>query len=245
MRSLALATLISAVFAADPLSCSTNTLSCSSRSTNSCCSPTYGQVVLELQWIPGYGPSDAFTMHGLWPNTCTGGRAPNDGCDDSRQYSDISSLLTESVAADMNTYWPSDQGDNNVFWSHEWQKHGTCVTTLAPSCFSDGTYQQGEEVSMYFGKALELRSTYDLYAAMNNAGFGPVDSASSGYSATDVAQAIRKSFGVSVQLECKKSAIIGARMYFGVQGRDTYVPQNAPSSTGCRGKVYLPYKNTH
>jgi len=244
MRYLTFAMLASAAFAATPLSCSSNAMSCSSRSSNSCCSPKYGQVVLELQWIPGYGPANAFTMHGLWPNTCSGGRAPADGCDGDRQYSDISSLLTQSVAADMNTYWPSDQGDNNVFWSHEWQKHGTCVSTLAPNCFQDGTYQQGDEVSIYFGKALELRSTYDIYAAMKSAGLRPVRSASQGYSADKVVAAIRQAYGVTVELECKKTAIIGVRMYFGVQGSDNYVPQNAPSgSHGCRGKVYLPIKH--
>lgn len=45
------------------------TLSCSTRVSNQCCSPAYGLVVLVQQWVPGYGPSNAFTMHGLWPDT--------------------------------------------------------------------------------------------------------------------------------------------------------------------------------
>lgn len=32
---------------------------------DSCCSPKYGLVVLALQWVPGYGPADEFTIHGM------------------------------------------------------------------------------------------------------------------------------------------------------------------------------------
>jgi ribonuclease T2 len=200
---------------------------------------------MEMQWIPGYGPDNAFTMHGLWPNMCSGAQGPKDGCDESRQYTDISSYFDSSLLSQMNTYWPSDQGDNSVFWMHEWQKHGTCVSTLAPSCFDSSSYNTGDEVALYFGKALELRQTYDIYAAMNNAGYGPVDSASNGYNVNDVVSAIKSAYGVTVQLECKGSAIDGVRMWFNVRGADTYVPINAPTSTQkCRGTIYLPNKNS-
>lgn len=35
-------------------------------SVDSCCSPKYGLVVLALQWVPGYGPADEFTIHGTY-----------------------------------------------------------------------------------------------------------------------------------------------------------------------------------
>lgn len=200
---------------------------------------------MEMQWIPGYGPSDAFTMHGLWPNTCSGAQGPKDGCDESRQYTDISSYFDSSFLDQMNTFWPSDQGDNNEFWMHEWQKHGTCVSTLAPKCFDQSSYATGEEVPMYFGKALELRQTYDMYAAMNNAGYGPVSSAEQGYNVNNVVAAIRTAYGVNVQLMCKGAAIDGIRMWFNVKGADSYVPINAPTSQQkCRGTIYLPLKDS-
>jgi len=238
--------LLAPLIAADlgsPKSCPLNSMSCSSPSSDSCCSPKYGQVVLELQWLPGYGPATAFTMHGLWPNTCSGGMGPANGCDDNRQYDDVQGYLDSSLLDDMNTYWPSNKNDNNAFWVHEWQKHGTCVTTLFPSCFDSDSYQTGDEVSVYFRSALALRQQYDLYAAMKDAGFGAVRSVSQGYNAEDVVAAIRRKFGVTVALECKGSMINGARMYFGVRGRDTYVPQNASGGQKCRGKVFLPLKS--
>lgn len=41
-----------------------STVSCQSTNVDSCCSPKNGLVVLALQWIVGYGPSDEFTVHG-------------------------------------------------------------------------------------------------------------------------------------------------------------------------------------
>ena len=35
-------------------------------SVDSCCSPKYGLVVLALQWVPGFGPADEFTIHGSY-----------------------------------------------------------------------------------------------------------------------------------------------------------------------------------
>lgn len=51
------------------------------------------------------------------------------------------------------------------FWSHEWSKHGTCVSTLRPTCYGD-SYQKYQDVIDYFEKVLELRDTYDLYGAL-------------------------------------------------------------------------------
>jgi len=226
-------------------SCSSTPLSCTSaaRGLDSCCTPTYGNLVLEQQWIPGYGPEDAFTLHGLWPNTCSGAQGPKNGCDDTRQYTDISSYFDSSLLNEMNTFWPSDQGDNNQFWIHEWQKHGTCVSTLAPDCLDSSNYNTGDEVPLYFGKALELRGKYDIYAAMSKAGYGTSSGARDGFNTDDVVAAIRRAYGVTVQLSCKGSAINGVRMWFDVQGADGYVPVNAPTSQQkCRGTIYLPSK---
>ena len=45
--------------------CNASTISCHwSGPVDECCSPKYGLVVLALQWFPGWGPSDEFTIHG-------------------------------------------------------------------------------------------------------------------------------------------------------------------------------------
>ena len=55
----------------------------------------------------------------------------------------------------MNTYWLPDRGTLEHFWEHEWNKHGTCVNTLAPSCYGEG-YQAGDEVIDFFNRAVEV-----------------------------------------------------------------------------------------
>lgn len=44
----------------------------------------------------------------------------------------------------METYWQSNDESPEAFWAHEWSTHGTCVSTLEPSCFSG--YTSGAEV---------------------------------------------------------------------------------------------------
>ncbi|KAI8854893.1 ribonuclease T2-like protein [Chytridium lagenaria] len=106
--------------------CSANTLSCSS--TNSCCVPTNGKMVLAIQWIKGYCATSscttAWTIHGLWPNTCTS--AIKTSCDSSRAYSNVETLISSSsIYASMKKYW---------FWAHEWEAHGTCYSPAATTC---------------------------------------------------------------------------------------------------------------
>lgn len=48
-----------------PSYCNASTVSCHwSGAVDACCSPKYGLVVLALQWSPGWGPADEFTIHG-------------------------------------------------------------------------------------------------------------------------------------------------------------------------------------
>ncbi|KAF9199071.1 ribonuclease T2-like, partial [Haplosporangium sp. Z 27] len=186
-------------------SCPTNVLSCSSNASgvDSCCLPDMGLIVLVQQWYNGLGPSNEFTMHGLWPDTCSGGQGPSSGCDSSRVYSDIESRLESYPNADsnfmndMNNYWSSYTGDNNSFWSHEWSKHGTCVSTLAPSCISN--YVQDEDVYNYFSTALGLRSQYNLYDALSKAGITP----GSNPNVDDMHTAIQNAFGVDAEINCQ------------------------------------------
>eukprot|EP00310_Coccolithus_braarudii_P009686 CAMPEP_0183360750 /NCGR_PEP_ID=MMETSP0164_2-20130417/56052_1 /TAXON_ID=221442 /ORGANISM="Coccolithus pelagicus ssp braarudi, Strain PLY182g" /LENGTH=156 /DNA_ID=CAMNT_0025535175 /DNA_START=131 /DNA_END=601 /DNA_ORIENTATION=- len=77
------------------------------------------------------------TIHGLWPqwaDSC-GGPAFDE--------SQISSILSQ-----MQTDWPSCVGSssNEQFWSHEWEKHGSCT---------------GLSQLDYFSTALKLYTEYN------------------------------------------------------------------------------------
>ncbi|KAI1313047.1 ribonuclease T2-like [Mortierella claussenii] len=201
-----------------------------------------GLFVLVQQWYNGLGPSNQFTMHGLWPDTCSGGQGPSNGCDSSRVYDDVGTRLQNYANAapgfldDMNTYWSSYNGDNNVFWSHEWSKHGTCVSTLAPSCI-DG-YVQDQDVYNYFSKALALRQQYDIYGALANAGILP----GSTPNVADMHSAIRSAFGVDAEINCSSGSLSEIWLFFHVQNGDSYVPTAAQSRGSCSGAISYPTK---
>lgn len=97
------------------------------------------------------------------PDHCDGTYDAN--CDASRAYTNISSIISAAgqtaLLNDMNTYWKDYQGDDESFWEHEWGKHGTCVSTLNPSCYTN--YVPQEEVVTYFQKTVDLYKTLDSY----------------------------------------------------------------------------------
>ncbi|KAI9024316.1 RNase Sy [Phycomyces nitens] len=250
MKLLATATslfALSSLVSASPLlraradTCSLTALSCStSAASDSCCSPTYGLLVLVQQWLTGYGPTDEFTLHGLWPDTCSGAQTSSSGCDSSRAYSNVGSIV-ESGNSDlfdqMSTYWPSYTGDDSTFWTHEWDKHGTCVTTLDPACFGD-SYTKYQDMYTYFAKVLELRSTYNLHDILADAGITPGGS----YKATAMIAAIKKSTGFTPRITCTSGTLNEIWLYFNVKGASTYVPVAAVSSSTCSGTVKYPAK---
>ena len=52
-------------------------------------------------------------------------------CDLSRRENNIAGVLESagqtSLLSYMDTYWKDIKGDDNDLWSHEWNKHGTCL----------------------------------------------------------------------------------------------------------------------
>jgi ribonuclease T2 len=80
-------------------------------------------------------------------------------CNQAPQYHNITQILEKSGQTElldfMDTHWLPDRGTLEHFWEHEWNKHGTCVNTLAPSCYGEG-YQAGDEVVDFFNRAVEV-----------------------------------------------------------------------------------------
>ncbi|KAI8319175.1 ribonuclease T2 [Martensiomyces pterosporus] len=222
-------------------SCPSGAISCqaSSQGLSSCCAPTYGLVVLVQQWYNGLGPADQFTLHGLWPDTCTGGQTGSTGCDSSRVYSNVATIVqnyNSTLYDQMNTYWSSYTGDNNSFWSHEWSKHGTCVTTLNPSCYAN--YIQYEDVNDYFSTVIGLRSQYDYYSALASQGIVPT--AGQTFYASDFKAAIKSVLGIDVVIHCSSGALSEIWAWFNVQDAATYIPTDTYGSDSCTSFTYAP-----
>jgi len=112
--------------------------------------------------------TDTMTIHGLWPEW-------TNGCDGA----DFDISLLAPIKDQMDKIWlscPEDGGDNEKFWSHEWQKHGTCTGMDQLSYFKKGldlfqkNEQQcpdGSDCSICFDKALDSTMKCDLKEKAN------------------------------------------------------------------------------
>lgn len=87
-------------------------------------------------------------------------------CDPTREYTNITSIISESGRAGlldyMKIYWKDYKGDDEDFWEHEWDKHGTCISTLEPKCYSN--YASQQDVVDYFAKTVELFQDLNSYS---------------------------------------------------------------------------------
>ncbi|KAL5365519.1 ribonuclease T2-like protein [Aspergillus floccosus] len=225
-----------------PFSCTNST-----SVPDSCCFNSPGGALLLTQfwdYDPATGPSDSWTLHGLWPDNCDG--SYEQFCDSSREYSNITAILQEQGRDDllsyMKTYWPDYQGDDESFWEHEWNKHGTCINTIEPSCYTD--YSPQQEVGDYLAKAVELFKGLDTYKALSGAGITPDSSKT--YKRSEIESALAKLHGGSTPyLGCKDGALNEVWYFFNVKGNlvdGQYKPTESLTDSKCpsSGIKYVP-----
>ncbi|KAI4141327.1 MAG: hypothetical protein L6R39_005397 [Caloplaca ligustica] len=227
------------VLGGSPATCSNPQLSCQNTTAvaDTCCFNAPGGQLLQTQFWdtnPPTGPSDHWTVHGLWPDHCDG--TFDQYCDPNRQYTNISAIISAAGQTDllnyMNTYWKDYQGNDESFWEHEWGKHGTCISTLEPGCYSN--YAPQEEVVDYFQKTVDLFKTLDSYAFLSAAGIVP--STTTTYTSADILAALAKPRGVQVAIQCRSSALDEIWYFYDVRGSvqtGTFVPTN-PGKTALK-----------
>ena len=127
-----------------------------------------------------------------------------------------------SLLSYMDTYWKDIKGDDNDLWSHEWNKHGTCLrydndvlptfryfliaymishSTLGPKCV-DNTEQA---VVYYFNSAVNLFQNLPTFDWLAAAGITPSRTAT--YSRNEIISVLRASYGFTVGLECQSHTL--------------------------------------
>ncbi|RCK64769.1 Ribonuclease T2-like 1-A [Candida viswanathii] len=222
-----------------PLSCST-----SGDTSNSCCyeSPA-GVIELTQFWDydPVTGPSDIFTMHGLWSMYCTGTSYPQ-SCDSSLEVTSSGSTLQDIIVNQFNDqelydnlskYWKDINGNDHLFWAHEWNKHGTCFSTIKPSCYTD--YKTNENVYDFIKVLYNLWSQVPTYQWLSDAGITPSTTAT--YTKDQIQNALKGKFGKNVYFKCdSNNAINEVWYYYNVKGSllgEGFVPIDAVSSSNC------------
>ncbi|KAI0630578.1 ribonuclease T2 [Trametes polyzona] len=215
---------------------------------NLCCFEAPGGLLMQTQFwdaSPASGPSDSWTIHGLWPNNCDGTFAQD--CDPSRDYKDIAGLLEDQGAEDtlafMQEFWVDLDGRNEEFWEHEWKTHGTCYSTLQPSCLPDGS-PRGAEAVAFFQTVVKLFKTLPTYEFLASAGITPTESET--FTLDTLVDTLRSATGVTPALNCERGTTLNAiEWYFNLQGsvlNGDFVPIDAISRGSCReeGIKYLP-----
>jgi len=196
-------------------------VSCSpqAQSTSSCCVVTPGGVLVHAQfWDLNIGQADSWGIHGLWPDTCE--NTYLESCDSTREYSAtqivnaIQSAGQTSLLDYMNTYYLSDDESPEDFWQHEWTEHGTCVSTLEPSCFEN--YVMAQEVVPYFSTVVAIFKQLDTYSALSAQGITPSDSDS--YTLKELQSAVEKGTGYTPDFICKDSTLTTVEYYLNAVG---------------------------
>ncbi|CAK5277098.1 unnamed protein product [Mycena citricolor] len=219
---------------------SSGALSCSSSKSGTCCFEAPGGLLLQTQFwdtSPSTGPSNSWTIHGLWPDNCDGTFTSN--CDSSRDYTDIGSLLSaqggSSTLSYMQTFWKNDPNDGTdaSLWAHEWAAHGTCYSTLHTSCLPSGS-PKGAEAVAFFETTVNLFKTLPTYEWLAAAGITP--SSSTTHTLASLTSALRNAWGFTPALSCTGSNLGGISYYFHVSGSlidGTFQPIDSPSSSTC------------
>ncbi|KAF5375787.1 hypothetical protein D9757_008989 [Collybiopsis confluens] len=220
----------------------TGTASCHNTSAVSdlCCFESPGGLLLQTQFWdfnPSTGPSNSWTIHeltaitvGLWPDNCDGTFTEN--CDASRDQSAITS------------FWKNDPNDgtDEEFWSHEWDTHGTCYSTLRPTCLPSGS-PSGTDAVTFYETVVRLFQTLPTYTWLANQGITP--SSSTTHTLTSLENALAAEAGVKPMLTCSGSDLNQIAWYFNLKGSlidGVFEPIDSPEASSCpsSGILYPP-----
>lgn len=64
----------------------------------------------------------------------------------------------------LDLYWKSNNGNHESLWIHEFNKHGTCISTIRPECYAEweaNNIDKKRTVYDYF------RITYNLFKKLD------------------------------------------------------------------------------
>ncbi|KAK6463092.1 ribonuclease T2 precursor [Scheffersomyces coipomensis] len=200
-------------------------------------------------------PRQTFTIHGLWNDLCDG--SYNQYCNSSLEISDATDNITHVIVDTFNEpelfdtmikYWVNNvisnvpNGGSISLWEHEYNKHGTCMNTLLPECFS-GDYTQFENTIQFYKKVVEIWKTYPTYQFLLSEGIIPT--VSEQYALSDVQKVLAdNNDGRQVYVGCINGTIDEIWYYNNLKGNvltGEYRPIDTLTNSTCPDKVwYLP-----
>lgn len=97
----------------------------------------------------------------------------------------------------------------------QWQKHGTCISTLNPSCYGP-SYKEYEEVVDFFEVTTKLFSKLDTFKWLRKAGIVP--SLNETYTLAQLQSVAITEFGYEIQWQCSGNTLNAAWYGFNTLG---------------------------
>ncbi|EDO17044.1 hypothetical protein Kpol_530p14 [Vanderwaltozyma polyspora DSM 70294] len=178
------------------------------------------------------GPLESFTIHGLWPDNCDGGF--EQFCRSDLAIDDVDYLLRsdqfnnktnldisgEELLFELNKLWKSNNGNHESLWIHEFNKHGTCIKTIRPDCYSrwgqlDSSNDEDKKQAVYdyFRIAYKLFKKLDTFEFLKESGIVP--SVNKTYTREEIQKALQKKFnGNNVYIGCDNRNALNEIWYF-------------------------------
>ncbi|KAJ9073759.1 hypothetical protein DSO57_1012975 [Entomophthora muscae] len=188
-----------------------------------------GLVVLAQQWT-----GNAFTIHGLWPGNCLTGGSPDGGCTGPRYPSLLPQVARDAALyQSMSTYWPSVDGK---FWSNQWNKHGSCLSTVQSQCH--GNDDPPNDIFRYF------RMTLDLYGQYNATHEILQDSVPGEFYRVGHFENSLAEWQGSVTLHCTGNELSEVRIYLLGKANNQFLLHPAWKIGNCAGRIRLSPSDT-
>ncbi|EST05311.1 Ribonuclease T2-like protein [Kalmanozyma brasiliensis GHG001] len=198
------------------------------------------------------GPKDSTTIHGLWPDYCDGTYPAF--CSNASGIPEYTGAQIEAVMqkydpalfAYYQTYFKDLNGDSADFLEHEYNKHGTCFTTMRPTCQPALPWISKPDFAVlnYFRQIAHKFAERPTYNILANAGIVP--SATQNYTLVQVQDALKKVHGGTPYVGCNKKtgALSEFWFYWNVRGQvnfGLYEPVESTTKSNCPASLrYLP-----
>ncbi|CUM62764.1 uncharacterized protein PRCAT00000321001 [Priceomyces carsonii] len=227
-----------------PITCSNST-----PIENKCCFESPGGIFLQTQfwdYYPPIGDNDTFTLHGLWPDNCDG--SYEQFCDDTMNIDKAGDIVLNQFGdkvlyEKMKKHWKNFNGDDDSLWVHEFNKHGTCVKTLYPTCYR--SFIANKNVVDYFNISMKLYESLPTFKLLEADGIVP--STTETYTKRQIADALSKGFGGhNVYFKCNKYRALQEIWYYhylhGSIKQQQFLPISSLLTSNCpeEGIKFLP-----
>ena len=137
----------------------------------------------------------------------------------------------QSIMADLDQFWPSNTGQNTVFWTHEYEKHGTCAAVI-PALSTE---------LKFMSETLTLRANQNTLGALAESAIKPSSSAT--YSSSDISAALQKAWGYSSIIHCSGGKLTEVATCYDNSLRQIDCDADAYGGSSCSGSVSIPPSN--